>query len=178
MRDSVKYAYDTMGNITEIYENGKLCVTYAYDKLNRLVRENNKKKNETKLFAYDNSGNIILQEEYGYTVKPTEELGLAKVIKEYCYKPNSDQLLTIITNTLNDDNEYVETTESFVYDAIGNPTTYRGKAVTWGKGRYLMSYDVHTFTYDDAQGRRLSKDRGRYAQRKSKIFRTHAGFSS
>ena len=40
---------------------------------------------------------------------------------------------------------------------IGNPTTYRGKTVTWAKGRQLANYDGHTFTYD-GQGRRLAKD--------------------
>ena len=157
LRDSIKYAYDNMGNITEIYENGKLFVSYEYDKLNRLVRENNRKMNFTKLFAYDNNGNIILQEEYDYTVKPAEELGLAKVIKEYCYQPASDQLLKIVTNTLDASEAYEETTESFTYAAIGNPTAYRGKTATWEKGRRLTKYGTHTFTYD-TRGRRLRKN--------------------
>ena len=45
----------------------------------------------------------------------------------------------------------------FVYDVMGNPTTYRGKAAKWEKGRNLVSYGGHTFAYD-GQGRRIAKD--------------------
>ena len=47
--------------------------------------------------------------------------------------------------------------QSCVYDAIGNPTTYRGKTATWTRGRKLTAYDGNTFSYD-ATGRRLSKN--------------------
>ena len=47
--------------------------------------------------------------------------------------------------------------QSCVYDAIGNPTTYRGKTATWTRGRTLTAYDGNTFSYD-ATGRRLSKN--------------------
>ena len=47
--------------------------------------------------------------------------------------------------------------QSCVYDAIGNPTTYRGKTATWTRGRKLTAYDGNTFSYD-AAGRRLSKN--------------------
>ena len=157
IRDSLKYGYDSVGNIEKIFENGKLIVTYTYDKLNRLVRENNKKHNKTTLFAYDNNGNILLKEEYAYTVKEQNELSEAKVISEYCYKESSDQLLRIIKNELQENGEHAETIETFAYDTLGNPTTYRGKTATWIKGRYLTSYDNHTFTYD-ARGRLIEKD--------------------
>lgn len=44
-----------------------------------------------------------------------------------------------------------------MYDAIGNPTTYRGKTATWTRGRKLTAYDGNTFSYD-ATGRRLRKN--------------------
>ena len=47
--------------------------------------------------------------------------------------------------------------EEFVYDQIGNPTTYRGKTATWAYGRQLAMYDGNTFTYD-ARGRRTAKN--------------------
>ena len=47
-------------------------------------------------------------------------------------------------------------TESCEYDAIGNPETYRGKAVEWSNGRQMVSYNGTAFTYDGL-GRRLSK---------------------
>ena len=40
--ESVKYAYDRMGNISRIDENGALTARYTYDALDRLVREDNK----------------------------------------------------------------------------------------------------------------------------------------
>ena len=65
--------------------------------------------------------------------------------KLYTYDDNSDQLMSY-------------NGESFVYDTIGNPTTYRGKTATWAYGRQLAGYDGNTFTYD-ARGRRMSKQK-------------------
>ena len=62
----------------------------------------------------------------------------------YCYDDNSDQLLS-----------YGD--EAFVYDQIGNPTTYRGKTATWAYGRQLTSFDGNNFAYD-ARGRRTAKN--------------------
>ena len=72
-----------------------------------------------------------MKEEYAYTVKEQNELSEAKVISEYCYKESSDQLLRIIKNELQENGEYAETIETFAYDTLGNPTTYRGKTATW-----------------------------------------------
>ena len=47
--------------------------------------------------------------------------------------------------------------EAFVYDLIGNPTTYRGKSATWSYGRELTTFDGNTFSYD-ARGRRTAKN--------------------
>ena len=47
IRDCLKYAYDEMGNIAKVYENGELSVRYTYDKLSRLIREDNKSLGET-----------------------------------------------------------------------------------------------------------------------------------
>ena len=45
VKDSIRYAYDKMGNLEKVYDNGELAVRYAYDALNRLVREDNKYNN-------------------------------------------------------------------------------------------------------------------------------------
>ena len=49
--------------------------------------------------------------------------------------------------------------QTITYDAIGNPTSYKGAALTW-QGRLLMSYakdgERHDYTYD-ADGLRTSK---------------------
>lgn len=52
---------------------------------------------------------------------------------------------------------YDSATQSFAYDAIGNPTCYRGKEMTW-LHRQLTSYDGIAYTYD-ANGQRTSKTR-------------------
>ena len=64
--------------------------------------------------------------------------------KLYTYADNSDQLMSYDG-------------EAFVYDVIGNPTTYRGKAATWEYGRQLTAFDGNTFSYD-ARGRRTAKN--------------------
>ena len=61
IRDSVKYGYDKLSNVNAVYENGKQVITYEYDSLSRIKRENNKKLQFTKVYSYDNNGNIILQ---------------------------------------------------------------------------------------------------------------------
>jgi len=64
--------------------------------------------------------------------------------KLYTYADNSDMLMS-------------HNGESFTYDLIGNPITYRGKAATWAYGRQLTSFDGNTFSYD-ARGRRTAKN--------------------
>ena len=46
--------------------------------------------------------------------------------------------------------------EGFAYDGMGNPTTYRNKAVVWEKGRQMKSFNGIAFEYD-GRGRRIKK---------------------
>ena len=152
-KESMQYKYDSMGNIIEISENGRSACRYEYDALGRLTREDNVAFAKTTTWAYDNNGNIIARYEYAITTKPTSELHLLNCTTfTYCYAENSDQLLSITK----DDGSTV-TTEQFVYDTIGNPTTYRGKEATWAYGRQLTAYNGNTFTYD-TRGRRTGKN--------------------
>lgn len=141
LNEYLKYAYDVMENITKITENGELVARYAYDKLNRLVREDNRAFGKTWLFTYDNNGNIVSKRETEFTLKANVEENL---FTTSAYEYAGDKLLSYKG-------------ETFVYDEVGNPTTYRGKTATWTMGRRLTSYNGHTFTYD-AMGRRLTKD--------------------
>lgn len=138
--ESVKYKYDRMGNICRIDENGEPVVWYKYDALNRLIREDNKTFKKTWLYSYDNKGNILCKRTTNFTLKESvEECEFTSVQYEY----DGDKLLFYGT-------------ESCEYDDIGNPTTYRGKSVSWSNGRQMMNYDGTAFTYDGL-GRRLSK---------------------
>ena len=53
----LSYTYDANGNITSATENKKK-VSYVYDGLNRLVRENNELLNKTITYYYDEGGNL------------------------------------------------------------------------------------------------------------------------
>ena len=152
VRDSVKYRYDTMGNIVEVLENGRSVAKYEYDALGRLTREDSKHFAKTTLFSYDDNGNILAKYEYAFTSVVTDELNTVEPTRTvlYGYDEDSDRLLTV-DDSLNDN------VEIFEYDDIGNPTTYRGKSATWSHGREMTSFDGNTFAYD-ARGRRVSKN--------------------
>ena len=138
--ENIKYKYDRMGNICRIDENGEPVVWYKYDALNRLIREDNKTFKKTWVYSYDNKGNILCKRETAFTLKENvEESEFTSVQYEY----DGDKLLTYGT-------------EACEYDAIGNPTTYRGKSVSWSNSRQMVSYNTTAFTYDGL-GRRLSK---------------------
>ena len=50
--------------------------------------------------------------------------------------------------------------ETFKYDSLGNPTTYKGVNLTWSRGRQLVSYgDKASYTYN-VSGIRTSKQVG------------------
>ena len=143
--ENIKYAYDKMGNISRIDENGAPMVWYKYDALNRLIREDNKTFGKTWLYSYDNNGNILCKRTTDFTLKENvEESEFESVQYEY----ERDKLLAYGT-------------EACEYDAIGNPTTYRGKSVSWSNGRQMVSYNGTAFTYDGL-GRRLSKGNVNY----------------
>ena len=139
LNEHVKYAYDERGNIQKVFENGVLVARYEYDTLNRLVREDDKKFGKTRLFTYDNNGNILSKRETEFTLKTdVEECTFTRI--DYVY--DGDRLISYNGQT-------------FAYDAVGNPTTYRGNQTAWTMGK-LTAYGNTTFTYD-MQGRRLTK---------------------
>ena len=138
--ENLKYEYDKNGNIVKISENGLLTVRYAYDSVSRLIREDNRALGKTWLYSYDNKGNILSKRETAFTLKAdVEECEFTSV--QYGY--NGDELLFVGT-------------EACTYDALGNPSVYRGKAVSWSNGRRMMSYGGTALTYDGL-GRRVSK---------------------
>ena len=140
-KDSLKYTYDKAGNITAITENGVVIARYVYDGLNRLICENNYQLSEKIKYGYDSAGNILCKSVNGKKYK-------------YSYPQSGwkDQLLSF-------NNEMDGINESCEYDALGNPTTYRGRTLVW-RGRRLISYGKGakraTYTYD-ANSVRTSK---------------------
>ena len=152
--------YDGDGNITKhTYSKPGIAIglgtvtssTYEYDKLNRLTRENNERLGKTWTYSYDAGGNITERKEYAYTTAEQLDNETATATKEYVYRTSGwkDQLLSYDG-------------ESIVYDASGNPTTYRGATLGFEAGRRLKSYkkagdaNAYEFTFD-CRGVRKSK---------------------
>lgn len=55
----LKYKYDKVGNITHVYENGKLKNRYYYDLFNQLIKEKNYSKQCLIEYSYDKYGNLL-----------------------------------------------------------------------------------------------------------------------
>ena len=126
-----------------ILQTKTTSATYEYDKLNRLTRENNERLGKTWTYGYDAGGNITERKEYAYTTAEQLDNETATATKEYVYRTSGwkDQLLSYDG-------------ESIVYDASGNPTTYRGATLGFEAGRRLKSYkkagdaNAYEFTFD------------------------------
>ena len=138
--ERLKYSYDKMGNISAIFKNGTLIVKYTYDKLNRIIREDNRTLKHTWMFAYDNSGNIITKKETEFTLKENTEDCL---FTEHLYEYDGDRLVYYKGKTCS-------------YGATGKPSIYKDKSVYWN-GENIVQYGNDKFTYD-ACGRRLTKN--------------------
>ena len=162
-KDNLTYKYDAKGNIIEIRRNNSLLARYKYDSLSRIVREDNKNFNKTYIFTYDEGGNITSRTEYDFTLVENLEL-LDGIVYEYTYPVNGwkDQVMSYTkVEKKKDENTGEEiitkTTQNFEYDAIGNPTTYRNKTLTWSHGRRLDKFaDIASYTYN-ASGIRTKK---------------------
>ena len=154
-KNSLRYLYDEKGNITEVRENNSLVTRYKYDGLSRIVREDNKILEKTTAFAYDAGGNITDRIEYPFTLVDNLDV-LDGIPVTYSYSSTGwrDQLMEFKG-------------EKFEYDAIGNPTTYRGDTLKWSHGRQLDKYskinkdndeEIPTASYTyNANGIRTSK---------------------
>lgn len=141
------YTCDGNGLIKNIVHSpGAGLRTYSYDGMNRLGRENIK-GHKTATYEYDKAGNLTCRKEYDYH-------GLSLDNRT----PNKT-----VTYTYQNGRMTSYDGESCVYDENGNPTTYRGKTLTWTRGRLLETYpslaspeETWTFTYN-ADGIRVGK---------------------
>ena len=146
--ESWSYEYDNVGNITKI-TSGTKVITYQYDELNQLIRENNGVLGITVLYAYDAGGNMTSRKTYAYTEGAVSTVQTQDL---FTYRTDGwkDQLLSW-------------NGKSYAYDAGGNPTVLRGMALTWGEGRRLKRIAATagevTFAYD-SDGKRVRKTSG------------------
>lgn len=142
---TLEYTYDQYDNITSIRENGNIAASYEYDLYGQLVRENDAKNSKTKVYTYDNGGNILSVTQYPYT---TGTLGTATSTINYGYDANWKDLMTSYDGY------------TITYDTIGNPLNYHhGKTFTWN-GRQLATMQktgcTASYTYN-SNGIRTSK---------------------
>ena len=139
---NVSYKYDSMGNITKVYENGLFSIEYRYDALGRLVRENNKPLNKTVVFNYDRTGNILSKVIYPFTLKPNE----------YLYELDGEtETYMYFKGLLVEYNGNAISYKNFKY-----PLIYKNNTLSWRYNK-LASYGETTFTYD-MSGKRLTKN--------------------
>lgn len=160
VKDSISYDYDENGNITRVYENGILKVRYFYDVRNQLVREDNKPLNFTNVFNYDNAGNITHIQKYSFSLDTHELLALVEPLEQvnYVYPTEQDKNRLSAIETIDSNGDV--NTQTFSYDAMGNPTKYKDKTFVWQMGRQLAEFNANgldvKYTYD-TNGLRVKK---------------------
>ena len=104
-------------------------VSYSYDSLGQLKRENNVDLDKTIVYTYDNGGNITTKTEYPYTTETA--LGTATKTITYGYDTEWKDKLTSYDG------------QTITYDAIGNPLIYRnGMSFTW-QGRQMKNANLN-----------------------------------
>ncbi len=154
-KQSIWYDFDSQGRVSGITYDGH-SMKYVYDKYNRLIRENNDQLAKTLIYDYDDCGNIKTVTTYPYTLSNAPTGG---TVVNYTYSGNK---LASYNG------------ENCVYDAIGNPTTYRNKTATW-KGRQMQSFNGIAFKYD-GKGRRIGKgDVTYYYDSQDRLIKTSDG---
>jgi|GEM_PF-5262972 len=143
-----RYCYNSSGAVTKVGNNFEQTVgEYTYDDLGRLVKEVDAKGNKSE-WGYDTNGNILFK-------KHTKAGETDAAIKEYVYD-NNERLVSLVRHS--ERSEESSVSENFVYDALGNPTTYRDNTLTWTHLRNLASVQtprgIVTFEYNNQNLRR------------------------
>ena len=133
----IVFAYDALGNITSIKENGVVQVSYEYDAYNQLVKETYQNGDVIE-YSYDNGGNLLSKTVNGV------------VSNSYTYGDTEwKDLLTGFNGT------------TITYDEIGNPQNWRdGMSFTWVNGRQLGALqkgDLNVSYSYNSDGLRVSK---------------------
>ena len=146
----INYQYDANGNITQITD-GKGKIQYTYDTRNQLIREDREADRQTITYAYDKNGNLLRKNQYEYqpeVVMETLASATPSETKIYRYEGNWKDQLTSYNG------------ETIAYDAMGNPTVYRGMELGWKNSSELTEIvkDQTTIRYRyDKEGMRNRK---------------------
>ena len=146
----INYQYDANGNITQITD-GKGKIQYTYDTRNQLIREDREADRQTITYAYDKNGNLLQKNQYEYQPEVAMETLASATPSEtkiYRYEGKWKDQLTSYNG------------ETIAYDAMGNPTVYRGMEMGWKNSSELTEIvkDQTTIRYRyDKEGMRNRK---------------------
>jgi len=121
----IQYSYDKNGNIKTIKEAG-ITISYDYNELNELIRENNPVTGKTVIYSYDAGGNITEKKIYQYTTDAVP--GGTPEVVSYTYGDN--EWKDLLTNYNG---------KTLEYDQIGNLKKDGIYNYTWDEGRRLVS---------------------------------------
>lgn len=165
LSEEYRYTYDANNNVTQIRNiAGELLVSYEYDGLNRLIREDVAGV-DTTLYVYDKSGNIQSKNIFDY--KEAEGRSVSELLN---YKPRN-QMTYGYNIAVNDDllSSY-NGSESLWYDDCGMPLVWFKHGEKSSCLRYLLQWSrlrltritdmetgkIYLYTYND-QGIRTEK---------------------
>ena len=173
---TIEYEYDAMGRLSKrsipisYYNTNPINENYTYKTYGGYTTnlltciDDQTDENNDRTATYDENGYVTSVsyngKTYTYTYDRVGRLSSETVngtTKEYSYDANNVQKtgLTYTNGQLTSVNG-----AQIVYDAMGNPTTYKGNAFTWEQGRKLVSGSINGkgFTYNyDGNGMRYEK---------------------
>jgi len=154
---AIEYMYNSHGRLTYILSTN-VSIRYQYDSVGRLIREDNRPLNVTRVTEYNALGKIKAITTSAFTIFPN----FTGTRIEYEYDNERKRLIRVGENPI--------TTH---YDNLGNPSDYKGNLLEWERVGDLTRFGNTTFSYD-MLGRRLDKRRRHDNQILSSYF-SHDG---
>ncbi len=137
------YDYDKLNNVTKV-KSDVGNTYYKYDKVDRLIREDNKGLNKTITYSYDANGNLVNRTTYDYT-REDEILLDSTHVDNFYYNVSSNK---DILRRVND--------KDVTFDALGRLTSYDNHTFVWNNESHLINFDNVSYTYN-LNGIRTSK---------------------
>ena len=127
VRSNYTYTYDSRGNIVAVRNSGNLINEYTYDEAGQIIAEYDYAAHTAMTYVYDTNGNIVSKTPYTNVTSTDLTTATAGTAIAYGYTDStwSDKLTSY-------------NGQSIVYDASGNPTSYKGATLTWN-GRFEIS---------------------------------------
>ena len=154
----INYTYDKKGNIETITQDSK-TITYHYDDLNQLIREDNKVLDKTIVYSYDGGGNIQSNTEYPYNLTISTDQ-LKEETRKITFKYENTNWKDELTGYIIDEDGVGPSsplTKSIKYSSsgdIGNPINDGKFIYTWKVGRQLETVSGNgvnaSYTYNDS----------------------------